>query len=78
MIVFSTNVAKLNSVESDFKTDYLTLADIFNEEAQEGEQLILDKMDNKMASHTVRLQCLVSRSLTMATPSLFVESTLER
>ena len=69
---------KLNSVEADFKAHHLTLVDLLDEEAQEGEQIILDETDDKIACLTVRLQRLVSRSSSMATPSPFIESTLKR
>ena len=55
---------KLNSLEVDFKSFHLALVDGRNEEVQEAEQLILDKTDDKVGYYNVRLQCLVSGSLT--------------
>ena len=69
---------KLNSVESNFKAHHLTLVDLLDKDAQEGEQIILDKTDDKIACLTVHLQRLISRSLSMAMPSPSIESTLKR
>ena len=52
------------------------LVDLLDEEAQEGEQVIPDKTDDKIASRTVHLQCLILRLSTITRPSLFIEFTL--
>ena len=63
---------RLNTLDTDFKSHHFAVVDLLDEDALEGEQAILDEIDDRVTSLSVRIQRLVSSSPS-ATPSLTTE-----
>ncbi len=69
---------RVNALDVEFKTYHYTVVDLVDEGSEEGEQIVLDQNDDKIASLTVRIRRLISPVLTSTTPPIIAEPALAR
>ena len=50
----------MNSLDAEFKSYHLSVMDLIEDDALEGEQVVLDEHDDRIARLTVRVQQLAS------------------